>query len=183
MKFSLTIATVLLACAAAFGQPEQSQQKTTAPQHSTGMARHHRHGRMHHRCGCMGDKDMKGGMGARMGMKEHMSDMHADMEAMQSHIDKLRADADKVQDPAAKSALLDDADIWQQAMKRMESHMQMMEHGGMHHMDMMGGEHGCQCKHRGGMGGMSDGQHSGGHCMRHQQSDSDQSEPSESDSH
>ena len=146
MKVSLTIATVVLAFASGvFGQAGQSQPQTTQPpaeQPSSGTSQHpmHRHGPMHHH------PEM---------MKKHMEEMRAHMKDMQSRVAKLRTDAQNVQDPATRSALLDDADLWEQMMSQMQMHMQhmqhmmghegmhhgKMDHEGMHHMDMMGDEH------------------------------------------
>jgi len=74
---------------------------------------------------------------------QSMSNMHqqmqTDMQQMKAQIDKMRADAEKVQDPNAKTALLDNAKMWEQFMTRMQSHMQMMQ--GMHQGGMAGMHH------------------------------------------
>ena len=73
------------------------------------------------------------------GMHQHMQQMQADMQQMKSRVDKMRSDAEKVQDANTKAALLDNADMWEQFMTRMQSHMQMMQ--GMHQSGMKGTHH------------------------------------------
>jgi hypothetical protein len=72
-----------------------------------------------------------------------MSDMHqqiqTDMQQMKAQIENMRAAAQKVKDSSTKTALLDNADLWDQFLTRMQSHMQMME--GMHHGGMAGMHH------------------------------------------
>ncbi len=67
--------------------------------------------------------------------QQHMQQMQADIQQMKSQIEKMRADAEKVQDANAKAALLDNTDMWDQFLTKMQSHMQMM-HGGMRHEGM-----------------------------------------------
>ena len=69
-------------------------------------------------------------------MHQHMQEMQADMQQMKTQVEKMRADAQKVQDANTKAALLDNADMWDQFVTRMQSHMQMMMQGGTHHGGM-----------------------------------------------
>ena len=79
----------------------------------------------------MGSAEKSKGMS---GMKHH-EQMQADMQMMKTQIDKMRSDAQKVQDPSTKAALLDNVDMWEHFMGRMQSHMDMMmsEKTGMMH--------------------------------------------------
>lgn len=120
MRTYLAVAMLLLACGGLFAQPSQSGQ--SSGQQSTGMS------------------------GMNMGSSQKsqgMSDMHqqmqTDMQQMKAQIDKMRSDAQKVQDSSTKAALLDNADLWDQFLTRMQSHMQMME--GMHHGEKTGVHH------------------------------------------
>lgn len=144
MKLSLTIASVVLACATvAFGQASQTQPQSSQPPAAQqgGMPHHHHaHGRMQHN---------------RAEMRQHMLDMQTLIAQLQTRAGKLRSDAQSVQDMATRTALLDDVDMWNQIIGHMQDmlqHMQgMMDHegmegGGMNHMGMMDGDHGC-CQH------------------------------------
>lgn len=71
------------------------------------------------------------------GMKNHSQEMQAEMQEMKSRVEKMKTDAAKVKDADTKAALLDNADMWEQFMDHMQSHMSMMMEGGMHHGGMM----------------------------------------------
>jgi predicted RNase H-like nuclease (RuvC/YqgF family) len=76
-------------------------------------------------------------------MKSHMAEMQADMQQMKSRVEKMKAEAEKVKDENTKAALLDNADMWEQFINRMQSHMEMMMKGGgmhQHHEGMMPGK-------------------------------------------
>jgi TolA-binding protein len=110
MKFFLTIGTVLLACSGMFAQnsqPAQSGNQTTGV--SSGMK--------------MGPGQKSQSMS---NMNTRMQQMQTEMQDLKTKIAKMRADAEKVQDPNTKTALLDNADIWQQFVDHMQAHMTMM---------------------------------------------------------
>jgi len=67
----------------------------------------------------------------------HMEQMQAEVKQMKSRIEKMRTDAEKVSDQNTKAALLDNVEMWEQFMSRMQSHMEMMNGAGGHHMGMM----------------------------------------------
>lgn len=121
MKVYLTVGTMLLACASLAGQSSPSPQSNGQ---STGMP-----SGMH-----MGEgkksKDM-------CPMKDHMEQLQAEMKQMKSRIEKMRTDAEKVPDQNTKAALLDNVEMWEQFMSRMQSHMEMMNGAGGHHTGMM----------------------------------------------
>ena len=119
MKATLMMGTLLLACGSMLAQSSQTQQPSGQSMGMSGMN--------------MGSSQKS------QGMSDMHQQMQADMQQMKSHIDKMRADAQKVQDPDTKTALLDNADMWDQFMNRMQSHMQMME--GMHQGGMTGMHH------------------------------------------
>jgi len=121
MKVYLTVGTMLLACASLVGQSSTSSQ---AGGQSTGMPPN-----MH-----MGEEKKSNDMPP---MKDHMAKMQAEMKQMKLRIEKLRADAEKVQDQNTKAALLGNVEMWEHFMSQMHSHMEMMDGGGMHHMGMM----------------------------------------------
>jgi molecular chaperone GrpE (heat shock protein) len=74
------------------------------------------------------------------GMKHHDEQMQAEMQEMKSRIAKMRSDAEKVQDPNTKTALLDNVEMLEHFVNHMQSHMEMMMKGGaMHHMEPMSG--------------------------------------------
>ncbi len=81
------------------------------------------------------------GQGMSQMHQQHMQEMQADLQQMKSQVDKMRADAQKVQDANTKAALLDNADMWDQFVNRMQSHMQMMMQGGGMHHGRMGMQH------------------------------------------
>ncbi len=110
MRIHLLVATLLLAGTAVFAQSNQASQTSNQ---STGMS------------------GMQMGSGQKsQGMSDMHQQMQADLQQMKTQVDKMRADAQKVQDSNTKAALLDNADLWDQFLTRMQSHMQMM--GGMH---------------------------------------------------
>lgn len=122
MKVYLAVGTLLLVCGSMLAQNSKPPQ--TSGQ-STGMP-----------------PDMKMGSAQKSkgmpDMKSHMAEMQADMQQMKSRIEKMRSDAEKVQDANTKTALLDNADMWDHFMSQMQSHMDMMmKGGGMHHEGMM----------------------------------------------
>jgi TolA-binding protein len=121
MKVCLLVGTLLFACGSMLAQTSQPPQSGGQ---STGMS-----------------KDMKMGTGQKTpgmtGMKDHMQQMQAEMQEMKSRVEKMRTDAEKVQDANTKAALLDNADMWEQFMNHMQSHMGMMMKGSMHHGGMM----------------------------------------------
>lgn len=114
MKVYLALGTLLLACGTMLAQVSEPQPTG----HSTGMPSNMQ----------MGSAEKSKGMSGN-----HMEQMQADMQLMKSQIDKLRADAQKVQDANTKTALLDNVDMWEQFMNRMQSHMDMMGKTGMMH--------------------------------------------------
>lgn len=120
MKAYVLVATLLLASGSMLAQ------STQASGQSAGMSQ-----------GMKADNAQKSSKMA--GMQEHMQQMQAQMQEMKTRIDKMRSDAEKVQDANTKAALLDNADMWEQFMKQMQSHMDMMEKGGMRHGGMKGG--------------------------------------------
>jgi molecular chaperone GrpE (heat shock protein) len=120
MKTTLMIGTVILACGSMLAQSSQTQQPSGQ---STGMSNMQ-----------MGSQKSAG----MQGMKDHMQQMQAEMQQMKSRVEKMRSDAEKVQDPNTKTALLDNADMWDQFMNHMQSHMGMMMKGSMHHGGMTG---------------------------------------------
>ena len=109
MKIYLAIGTLFLASASLFAQSSAPAQST---EHSTGMPANMQ----------MGSAKKSKGMS---GMKHH-EQMQADMQMMKTQIDKMRSDAQKVQDASTKAALLDNVDMWEHFMSRMQSHMDMM---------------------------------------------------------
>jgi TolA-binding protein len=123
MKNYLALGVLLLASCTVLAQSTQSSQSSGQ---STGMA------------GMQMGPGQKGqGQGMSQMHQQHMKEMQADLQQMKSQIDKMRADAQKVQDANTKTALLDNADMWDQFVTRMQSHMQMMmQSGGMHHGGM-----------------------------------------------
>lgn len=123
MKTTLMIGTLILACGSMLAQSSQTQQPSGQ---SMGMSSNMQ----------MGSQKSQGMQGMQ-GMKDHMQQMQAEMQQMKSRVAKMRSDAEKVQDPNAKTALLDNADMWDQFMKHMQSHMDMMMKGDMHHGGMM----------------------------------------------
>ena len=125
MKATLMMGTLLLACGSMLAQSSQTQQPSGQ---STGMSSSMQ----------MGSQKPEG----MQGMKDHMQQMQAEMQQMKSRVAKMRSDAEKVQDPNTKAALLDNADMWDQFMSQMQSHMGMMMKGGMHHEGMMSGKEG-----------------------------------------
>ncbi len=107
------LVAVLLAGTALFAQSSQGSQNSSQ---STGMS------------------GMQMGSGQKsQGMSTMHQQMQADLQQMKAQVDKMRTDAQKVQDSNTKAALLDNADLWDQFLTRMQSHMQMMDnmHGGM----------------------------------------------------
>lgn len=119
MKLSLMIGTLILACGSMVAQSTPSAQTSGQPKSMPGMK--------------MGSGQKSQEM---TGMRDHMQQMQAEMQQMKSRVEKMRSDAEKVQDANTKAALLDNADMWDQFMNHMQSHMDMMKEG-MHH-DMKG---------------------------------------------
>jgi molecular chaperone GrpE (heat shock protein) len=106
----------------------QSSQPSQAGGQSTGMPSNMN----------MGDEKKSEDMPAMKDhMKDHMAQMQAEMKQLKARIEKMRANAEKVQDKNTKAALLDNVEMWEHFMSQMHSHMQMMNGGGMHHMGMM----------------------------------------------
>lgn len=126
MKVYVLVGTLLLACGSMLAQSSQAPQSGGQ---STGMSQGMK----------MGNAQKAPGMA---GMKDHMQQMQAEMQQMKSRVGKMRSDAEKVQDANTKAALLDNADMWEQFMNHMQSHMSMMMKGGMHHGGMMSGKGG-----------------------------------------
>ncbi|MDT8069541.1 MAG: hypothetical protein ROO76_15360 [Terriglobia bacterium] len=122
MKIYVALGVILLASSFTLAQSTQSQQ--TGDQ-SKGMSPNMQ----------MGSTQKSQGM---QGMKDHMQEMQAEIQQMKSRVEKMRSDAEKVQDANTKAALLDNADMWDQFMNHMQSHMGMMMKEGMHHGDMKG---------------------------------------------
>ena len=115
MKVFLAFATILLACAAAFGQSTRSQYQDAQP-----------------RGGAPPSTQRGSGPGAnnearrQEQMQEQMRQLQADLQDLQTRLRKLRADANRVRDPDTRTALLDIADIWEQSAQRMQSSLQQM---------------------------------------------------------
>ena len=59
---------------------------------------------------------------------------------MKVRVETMRSNAEKVKDPNTKAALLDNADMWDQFMNQMQTHMSMMMKGGMQHGGMTHGK-------------------------------------------
>ena len=134
MKIQHVMFIVVLASATLFAQTAPGQASSDAhqqhhPSASSTQSGNQQMGGM--QMGNNGQSDM-GGMAA----------MKADMQHMQSQIDRMRADAQKVQDPNTQAALMHNVAMWEQFLTRMQSHMQMM--GGMHGMMGQGTKSGCQ---------------------------------------
>src|SRR5512142_463970 len=123
MKKYLALGTLLLASCTLLAQTTQSSQSSGQSKDKSGMK--------------MGSDQKSQGMTQ---MHQHMQEMQADMQQMKTQVEKMRADAQKVQDANTKAALLDNADMWDQFVTRMQSHMQMMMQSGMHH-GRMGMQH------------------------------------------
>lgn len=60
-----------------------------------------------------------------------MQEMKANLDQMRSMLEKMRADAQKVKDQSAKSALLQNADMWQAMLDHMQQNMDRMDAGMM----------------------------------------------------
>ncbi len=116
MKFFLTIGTVLLACSAMFAQNSQPSQATSQ---SSGT-----------KAGSAQTSQ------SASGMQTHMQQMQTEMQNMKAKIAKMRSDAQRVQDTNTKTALLDNADLWEEFVNHMQSHMDMMQR--MHPSGRMG---------------------------------------------
>jgi len=74
-------------------------------------------------------------------MQEHMRDMQAMLQQIRAKMDSMRADINRVQDPAAKAALQSDYDLWQtiySGMQQMQANMQQMHQHMMGSQGMMG---------------------------------------------
>jgi TolA-binding protein len=125
MKLYVMLGTVLLACGSMLGQSTQPSQAVGQPVGTPSDMQ-------------MGSTQKSKGMAD---MKDHKDQMQAEMQQMKRRIEKMRSDAEKVQDPNTKAALLDNADMWEHFSHHMQSHMDMMMKGnGMHKMGMMAGE-------------------------------------------
>ncbi len=134
MKVYLTVGTMLLAFASLAAQSSPSPQTNGQ---STGMP-----SGMH-----MGAEKKSSDM---CHMKGHMAQMQAEMKQMQSRIERMRTDAERVPDQNTKAALLDNVEMWEQFMIRMQSHMEMMNGAGGHHMGMTSEKEGmghCKMNH------------------------------------
>lgn len=134
MKIRPLLLTFVLVSATLFAQTTPGQTSTDAhqqhhPSTSPTQSGDQQTGGM--QMGNNGQSDM-GGMAA----------MKADMQQMQSQIDRMRADAQKVQDPNTRAALMQNVATWEQFLTRMQSHMQMM--GSMHGMMGQGTNSGGQ---------------------------------------
>ena len=60
-----------------------------------------------------------------------MQEMKANLDQMRTMLEKMRADAQKVKDQSAKSALLQNADMWQAMLDHMQQNMDRMDAGMM----------------------------------------------------
>jgi hypothetical protein len=116
-----TLLAVLLLSTIAYAQttPQTPPPKAKS---QTGAGAATRRGGMQHRGmqGPMAGQDMKA-------MVDHFSTM----------VDKLKADSEKITDPAGKAVAQDNIDLWQgllDHLKQMQEHMGMMQ--GMHHEGM-----------------------------------------------
>lgn len=121
MKMYFVMGAMLVACSSMLAQSAPSQQTSAQ---STGTSPGMQ----------MGSTQKPQGM---QGMKDHMQEMQAEMQEMKSRVEKMRTDAAKVKDADTKAALLDNADMWEQFMNHMQSHMGMIMKGGMQHGAMM----------------------------------------------
>lgn len=111
MRFTLAIGTLLLLCGSMLAQTSSTTQTTTTttqtPPAAKSQATTPRAQRM-------------------AAMKEHMQQMKTDLQQMKSKVEKMRSDAAKVSDANVKTILLDNADLWDSFITRMQSHMEMM---------------------------------------------------------
>lgn len=114
MKTYAPLCILVLACSTMFAQTSKCLQSSSQGG-STGM---------------MGSAQTGSGMS---GMGQHMQEMQSDLQQMKTQIDQMRTNAQKVQDTNVKTVLLQNADIWDQFISRMQSHMQMMQGGMMQH--------------------------------------------------
>lgn len=64
---------------------------------------------------------------ARQRRDKIMQEMKADVAHMRSMLEKMRAEAQKVKDQAAKAALLQNADMWQAMLDNMQQKMERMD--------------------------------------------------------
>lgn len=116
MKVFLAFATILLACAAAFGQSTRSQYQDAEPGGGAppGMQRG------------PGPGAYNEARRQEQQMQEQIRQMQGDLQDLQTRLTKLRADANQVRDPDTRAALLDIAEIWEQSAQRMQSSLQQM---------------------------------------------------------
>lgn len=64
--------------------------------------------------------------------EQHMQKMQQQLQQFRTLLDKMKADAAKLQDPAGKQVAQDNIDLWQALYDHMEGMQQMMQqHGGM----------------------------------------------------
>ena len=115
MKVFLAFATILLACAAGFGQSNRSQYQDAQPRGGAPPSAQ------------TAPSPGPGNQARRQEqMQEQMRQLQADLQDLQTRLTKLRADANKVRDPDTRAALLDGAEIWEQSVHRMQSNLQQM---------------------------------------------------------
>ncbi len=76
--------------------------------------------------------------------QQHMQKMLSELDQMRTMVQKMRTDAGNIQDSSAKTAALDNADLWDKFLNSMQQHLQGMQKmmgtrpGGMRGHGMMG---------------------------------------------